>query len=57
VATLSYEDKEGNPQTLSFIQWGITGHYEGATKHYGASQFENTINEIVARYGDEATEL
>lgn len=57
VATLSYEDKEGNPQTLSFIQWGITGHYEGATKHYGASQFENTINEIVARYGEDVTEL
>lgn len=57
VATLSYEDKEGNPQTLNFIQWGITGHYEGSVKHWGASQFENAVNEIVARYGDDVTEL
>lgn len=57
VGTLSYEDKEGNPQTLSFIEWGVTGHYEGATKHYGASQFENAINEIVGRYGEDITEL
>lgn len=57
VATLSYMDKEGNAQTLSFIQWGITGHYEGATKHWGASQFENAINDIVSRYGEDITEL
>lgn len=57
VATLTYEDKEGNLQTLNFIQWGMTGHYEGASKHYGASQFENAINEIVGRYGEDITEL
>lgn len=57
IGTLSYEDKEGNFKDLSFIQWGITGHYEGSTKHYGAEQFENTINEIVSRYMDNITEL
>lgn len=57
VATLSYEDKEGNAQALNFIQWGLTGYYEGSTKHWGASQFESAINEIVSRYGEDITEL
>jgi hypothetical protein len=57
IGTLSYVDKEGNLQELAFIQWGLTGHYEGATKHYGASKFENKANEIVARYGEAITEL
>jgi hypothetical protein len=57
IATLIYEDKEGNLQELNFIQWGLTGHYEGATKHFGASQFEDKINEIVSRYGEDITEL
>jgi len=57
VATLSYVDKEGNAKELNFIQWGLTGYYEGATKHWGASQFENAINEIVSRYGEDITEL
>ena len=57
IGTLSYEDKEGNLQSLNFIQWGITGHYEGDTKHWGAGQFESTINEIVSRYGEDITEL
>lgn len=57
IGTLSYEDKEGNLKELSFIQWGMTGHYEGAAKHFAAAQFENTINEIVSRYADDITEL
>lgn len=57
IGTLSYTDKEGNLQTLSFIQWGLTGHYEGDTKHWGASQFESTINDIVSRYNEDITEL
>lgn len=57
ISTLSYTDKDGNAQELSFIQWGVTGHYKGATKHYGASQFENKLNEIVSRYADDITEL
>ena len=57
IGTLSYIDKEGNFQELAFIQWGITGHYEGTTKHYGASQFESKINEIVSRYTEDITEL
>lgn len=57
VGTLSYEDKDGNPQTLSFIQWGVTGHYEGATKFGTASQFENAVNEIVSRFSEDITEL
>lgn len=57
IGTLTYVDKEGNIQELNFIQWGLTGHYEGATKHYGASLFENKINEIVSRYGEDISEL
>lgn len=57
VGVLTYEDKEGNMQQLSFIQWGMTGYYEGAAKHWGASQFENAINEIVSRYSEDVTEL
>lgn len=57
IGTLSYVDKAGNFQELNFIQWGLSGHYEGVTKHYGASQFENKINEIVSRYGEDITEL
>lgn len=57
VATLSYVDKEGNAKELNFIQWGLSGYYEGATKHWGAGQFENAINEIVSRYGEDITEL
>ena len=57
IATLSYVDKEGNLQELVFVQWGLTGHYEGATKHYGASQFENKVNEIVSRYSEDINEL
>lgn len=57
VATLSYVDKEGNAKTLNFIQWGLSGYYEGASKHWGAGQFENAINDIVSRYGEDITEL
>jgi len=57
IGTLSYEDKEGNLQTLNFIEWGLTRHYEGETKNWSASQFESAVNNIVARYGDDVTEL
>lgn len=57
IATLSYIDKEGNDQTLNFIQWGVTGYYEGDTKHWGASQFENVVNDIVSKYSEDITEL
>lgn len=57
IATLSYVDKEGNPQELNFIQWGLTSYYEDASKHYGASQFENNVNNIASRYADDITEL
>ena len=57
IGTLSYVDKDGNLQELSFIQWGLTGHYDGAAKHYGASQFENKVNEIASRFADDITEL
>lgn len=57
IATLSYVDKENNLQTLNFIQWGLSGHYEGDTKNWSALQFENTVNEIVSKYGEDITEL
>ena len=57
IGTLSYVDKDGNPQELSFIQWGLTGPYDDNNKHYGASQFETKVNEIVSRYAENITEL
>ena len=57
IATLTYKDKEGNTQELNFIQWGLTGYYEGDTKHWEAGQFESTVNNIVSRYAEDITEL
>lgn len=57
IGTLSYVDKEDNPKTLSFIQWGIPKYYEGDVKDWGASQFETVVNDIVSRYGEDITEL
>lgn len=57
IATLSYVDKEGNAQALNFIEWGVTGYYNGENKNWGASQFENAVNDIVSRYGEDITEL
>lgn len=57
IGTLLYVDKEGNLQELNFVQWGLTGYYEGETKHFGASQFENTVNDIASRFGEDITEL
>lgn len=57
IATLSYVDKDGNDQSLGFIQNSGLGYYDGDKKHYGASQFENAINDIVSRYGEDITEL
>lgn len=57
IGTLSYVDKEGNAKELNFIQWGVTGYYEDENKQWVASKFENTINEIVSRYGEDITEL
>lgn len=57
VGTLSYVDKEGNLQTLSFIQWGVSSYYEGAAKHWGASEFEKAVNEIASRFNENITEL
>ena len=57
IGTLSYKDKEGTVQELGFLQIGLSGPYEGATKHYGASQFENMVNEIASRNAEDITEL
>ena len=57
VATLTYKDKDGNTQQLSFIERGLTGYYESDTKNYGSLQFEETVNKIAGRYGDNITEL
>ena len=57
IGELSYKDKDGNSQTLNFIQWAGFCYYEGDTKHWGAGQFEKTVNEIAGRYGDNITEL
>ena len=54
IATLKYEDKEGNLQELNFIQWSLTGAYEGETN---ILPFESKINEVISRYSDDITEL
>lgn len=57
IGTLTYEDKAGDIQELMFIQWGLSGYYEGETKHYLASQFESKINEIASRFVEDINEL
>ena len=57
IATLFYEDKEGNLKELNFIEWGITGYYEGEAKNWGASQFEDVVSKIVSKCGEDITEL
>lgn len=54
IGTLSYVDKEGNLQELNFIQWGLTGPYEGETN---ILPFEKKVNEIVSRYSEDISEL
>lgn len=54
IGTLSYVDKEGNLQELAFIQWGLTGPYEGETN---ILPFEKKVNEIVSRYSEDISEL
>lgn len=54
IGTLSYIDKDGNPQELNFIQWGLTGVYTGETN---ILPFESKVNEIVSRYSEDITEL
>lgn len=54
IATLSYVDKDGKPQELLFLQWGLTGPYEGERNEL---PFEKVVNEIVSRYSEDITEL
>lgn len=54
IGTLSYVDKESNLQELAFIQWGLTGPYEGVSN---ILPFEIKVNEIVSRYAEDITEL
>ena len=58
IGTLLYEDKEGNLQELSFIEWGLpNGYYTGDIKHDGGARFEQQIQKIAYRCGDDITEL
>lgn len=57
IAVLTYKDKDGNSQSLSFLHMALTKPYDGETKHYGAAQFEKLVNEICARMGENITEL
>lgn len=54
---LTYKDKEGQIQSLAFLQMALTKPYDGETKHYGASQFEKMVNEIASRNSENITEL
>lgn len=57
VGILTYKDKEGQVQSLAFLQMALTKPYDGETKHYGASQFEKMVNEIASRNSENITEL
>ena len=57
IAVLTYKDKEGNLQSLSFLQMMFTKPYDGETKHYGAAQFEKVINQICSQNAEDITEL
>jgi len=57
VGILTYKDKEGQIQSLAFLQMALTKPYDGETKHYGASQFEKMVNEIASRNSENITEL
>ena len=57
IATLTYEDKEGTLQELYFVERAITGLYDGDKKSYLTALFENVVNNIVSKCGDDITEL
>jgi len=57
IGTLTYEDKEGNLHTLSFIERALTGLYEGENKSYSATNFENIVNRIASDNGEDISEL
>ena len=57
IGTLTYEDKEGNLQSLSFIERALTGLYEGDNKSYSAMNFENVVNRIGSDSSEDITEL
>ena len=57
IGVLSYKDKEGNVKSLNFLQDGFSAPYDGKEKHYGAAQFEATVNNIIAKNSVVITEL
>lgn len=57
VGILTYLDKTGTMKSLAFLQMALTKPYDGDAKHYGAAQFEKTVNEIASRNGENITEL
>ena len=58
IGTLSYEDKDGSLQELNFIEWGLpNGYYTGDMKHDGGARFEQQIQKIAYRSGNDITEL
>ncbi len=57
VGILTYKDKEGQVQNLTFLQMVLTKPYDGEAKHYGAGQFEKMVNEIASRNSESVTEL
>ena len=57
IGILTYEDKEGNLQELSFLEIGLTGPYNGKQKSYSSQKFEEIVNNITSRLGENITEL
>ena len=57
IGVLTYKDKNGEMQTLTFLQMALSKPYDGDTKHWGAAQFEKAVNEIASKNIENITEL
>lgn len=49
---LDYVDETGAPQSLMFIAYSMRGFYLANNKLYAAVQFEESLQDIMARYAD-----
>ena len=47
---IDYADEAGAPQRLVFIAYSMRGPYIARSKLYAATQFEETLNDIMQRF-------
>lgn len=56
-ASLTYIDKDGNPQELLFVEYAVLAPYDKQNKSLSAVNFTSAIMGIVGRYQEAITEL